>query len=429
MVFMAKVRIIFLSLLAALLCSCDRDGLDLTLSVGPYGPQTRKVMLLYEAGFNSLSGDISANIETLKDGYLPGGGQRDDVLLILSHVTKVRRNYTQDTSPVLIRMYEHHGETVMDTLETWPEGTSLANAKMVTEVLNLVRERFPAAGYGVVFSSHATGWLPEGYYNNPKPYEGNDRSSTGRYSGAPRRNTFGQEYFEAGKMVEEIELHDLAAAIPYKLDYILFDACLMATVEVAWALKDVCSYLAVSPCEIPAAGFDYTTLSEYLLKAETPDLKAVCEAYFAHYENDSVYGATISMVDSGALPALADACRPLFEKYRTAIRSLDGSRVQVYDREMGGKHFYAFFDLKDLLREAGATDSELAAVQAALDQVLVYEAHTSRFINVDLKRCCGLAMYLPAYPDYTRDIWHGTAFLDNFYKENVTWNQATSLVE
>ena len=428
---MKKVRFIFLLALALVLASCDRDGLQLDLSVGPFGEETRKVMVLYEAGFNSLGSDISANIETLRSGWLPAGGRNDDVLLVMSHVTRVNRDYAKETAPVLIRMYEDHGTPVLDTLQTWPAGTSMAKAAMVTEVFNLVKERFPAAGYGAVFSSHATGWLPEGYFSNPKPYEGNDRSTGGGgvVWSTSRLRTFGQEYYANGTKAEEIELQDVAAAIPYHLDYILFDACLMATVEVAWALKDVCSYLAVSPCEIPAAGFDYSCLTEYLLKAETPDLKAVCEAYYARYENDSIYGATITMVDCGALQGLADACRPLFAQYRSAIRNLDGSKVQVYDRTMGGKYYYIFFDLKDLLREAGATESELAALQSALDKALVYEAHTARFIDVRLNRCCGLAMYLPAFPDHKADPWHGTAFLDAFYKEHVSWNTATALVD
>ena len=111
------------------------------------------------------------------------------------------------------------------------------------------------------------------------------------------------------------------------------------------------------------------------------------------------------------------------------IRNLNGKNVQVYDRRIGTKTFYAFFDLKDMLREAGASDTDLAALQSALDEALIYEAHTDKFISVQLERCCGLAMYLPAYPDYRRNIYHGTEFLDNFYKENVAWNQATSLVE
>ena len=411
-----------------LLLSCQRNGLDLTLSIGPYGTETRKVMLLYEAGFNSLGGDISANIASLRNGYLPGNGRQDDVLLVFSHVTRTRRVYSTETSPVLVRLYQEHGVPQSDTLRSWPAGTSAANAAMVTEVLDLVRESFPAAGYGAVFSSHATGWLPEGYFSNPKSYEGTDRGSGGMYWTAPRQKTFGQEYYESGTKQEEIELHDFAAAIPYKLDYILFDACLMASVEVAWELRNVCKYLGASPCEIPAAGFNYETLAHHLLEPEVPDLQGACADYFARYEHDSVYGAAITMVDCGRLEPLAAECRVLFDRYRDGILNLEGRNVQVYDRQAGGKQYYAFFDLKDLLREAGASETDLADLQSALDEAVVYEAHTDSFITIPLKRCCGLAMYLPAYPGYKRDIWHGTEFLDGAYKKNVAWNEATQLV-
>ena len=429
---MAKVRYIFLVLVTLLgFCSCERDGMDLYFSVGPYGDgpgQGRKVMLLYEAGFNNLSDDIDRNIKALQDGYLPGKDRNDDVLLVFSHLTNLpRMDYTVETSPVMVRLYAERGKPKADTLKVWPAGTPIAHAGMVTEVFDWVKENFPAASYGAIMSSHATGWLPKGYYSNPKPYEGNDRSVS--LSWSPRRKTFGQEYYSPDKKTEEIEIKDLAAAIPYKLDYLLFDACLMSTVEVAWELRNVCSYLAVSPCEIPAAGFDYETLASHLLEPEVPDLKAVCEDYFARYEHDSTYGATITMVDSGALDILASTCRTLFDRYRSGIRNLDGQNVQVYDRKMGGKYYYVFFDLKDMLREAGATEEDLALLQGALDQALVYEAHTARFIDVKLDRCCGLATYLPAYPDYRKDSWHGTQFLDGFYKSDVSWNDATGLVD
>ena len=426
---MRKVWLILLSFFLLALSACERDGLDLTLNVGPYGEggETRKVMLLYEAGFNSLSDDISANIRALRDGYLPGKGRNDDVLLVFSHVRSGGRGYSVETAPTMVRLYTDHGLVRTDTLRVWPVGTPIANKELMTEVFNWVREEFPAAGYGAVLSSHATGWLPEDYYNDCKKYEGRDRGNNASWS--PRARSFGQEYYSGGTKTQEMELKDLAAAIPYKLDYILFDACLMATVEVAWELRNVCSFLAVSPCEIPAAGFNYRTLAEYLLKPDVPDLKAVCMDYFATYEGNATYGATITMVDCSRLDPLASACRDLFARYRSGIRNLAGKNVQVYDRLIGNKGYYAFFDLKDILREAGATDGDLAVLQAALDDALVYEAHTSRFISVKLERCCGLSMYLPAYPNYQRDIYHGTEFLDGFYKENVAWNQATSLVE
>ena len=425
---MTKVRLILVSVFLLALAACERDGVDLTLSLGPYGGETRKVMLMYEAGFNTLSSDIRKNIAQLQEGYLPEKGRNDDVLLVFSHLANPGGLTAGDTAPTMVRLYSEHGVACADTLKTWPVGTPVANKELMTEVFNWVREEFPAAGYGAVLASHATGWLPEGYYGSPKLYEGVNRGGSINWS-APRK-TFGQEYYGGGKShSQEIEIKDLVTAIPYKLDYILFDACLMATVEVVWELRNVCSYLAVSPCEIPAAGFNYRTMAEHLLRPEVPDLKAVCMDYFSAYENDHIYGATITMVDCGRLESLASTCRELFDRYRSGILNLDGSHVQVYDRTIGSKDYYAFFDLKDLLREAGASTGDLAALQSALDEAIVYEAHTKSFIDVELDRCCGLAVYLPAYPDYKRDIWHGTEFLDGFYKENVAWNQATSLVE
>ena len=425
---MTKVRLILLSLLVLLFASCEKDGVDTTLTIGPFGQETRKVALIYEAGFNSLGGDISANLTTLKQGYLPGKGRNDDVLLVFSHLTKTGRNYSIETSPVLFRLYSEYGEARADTLKVWPEGTPIANAAMVTEVFNWVKATFPASGYGAVMGSHATGWLPEDYYSNPKRYEGNDRSGSS-WTWAPRLRSFGQEYFSEGKMTQEIEIKDLAKAIPYKLDYLLFDACLMATVEVAWELRNVCSFLAFSPCEIPSAGFNYKTMAGHLLKAGKPDPEAVCRDYYAAYENDSLYGAAITLVDCGALDPLASVCSTLFDRYRSDIRNLNGKNVQVYDRSHGGKSYYVFFDLKDMLREAGASEEDLSLLEDALRKAIVYEAHTKQFLTVKLERCCGLSMYLPAYPGYKKDQWHGTEFLDNFYKQNLSWNEATHLVD
>ena len=425
---MAKVRLILVSLLTLLFCSCERDGFDLTLSLGPYGEETRQVLLLYEAGFNSLSADINYNLNVIRKGYLPGKGRNEDVVLVFSHQTLYnRRSYTEETAPVMYRLYSRNGEPQADTLKVWPVGTPVANKEVMAEVFNWVREEFPAAGYGAVLSSHATGYLPEDYYSNSRKYEGRDRG--GSVSWSRQFRSFGQEHYSAGTRTQEMEIKDLAAAIPYKLDYILFDACLMGTVEVAWELRNVCSFVAFSPCEIPAAGFDFEHLTEHLLKPDVPDVKAVCEDYFAAYENDSIYGATITLVDCRRLDLLASTCRSLFDTYRSGIRNLSGKNVQVYDRLSGSKGYYAFFDLKDMFREAGASDTDLASLQAALDEAIVYEAHTAKFINVKLDRVCGLAMYLPSYPDYRRDIYHGTEFLDGFYKDNIAWNQATALVK
>ena len=138
--------------------------------------------------------------------------------------------------------------------------------------------------------------------------------------------------------------------------------------------------------------------------------------------------SAINRIEHGKQNASLEIISKIGEALETPILVLNDNATQGY-RIHGGKNYYVFFDLKDMLREAGASDGDLDALQSALDEAIVYEAHTSRFIDVKLNRCCGLSVYLPAYPDYRRDIYHGTEFLDGFYKENVAWNQATSLVE
>ena len=44
----------------------------------------------------------------------------------------------------------------------------------------------------------------------------------------------------------EIEIEDFAKAIPMKLDYILFDACLMGNLEIALNIAPYADYLVAS---------------------------------------------------------------------------------------------------------------------------------------------------------------------------------------
>lgn len=74
----------------------------------------------------------------------------------------------------------------------------------------------------------------------------------------------------------EMELDEFAAAIPDgTLDFIIFEACLMAGVEVAYALRGKAEYLLASPAEIISPGFTpvYPEALGYLLdRSQSTDL-------------------------------------------------------------------------------------------------------------------------------------------------------------
>ena len=167
-----------------------------------------------------------------------------------------------------------------------------------------------------------------------------------------------------------------------------------------------------------AEGFDYHSVTSHLIGQDTPDPQAVCEDYFNQYivQSGIYQSATISLIDCSKMEPLAEICAEMFEKYRLNIQNMPAVNVQRYFRS--NQHW--FYDLLDIIVNAGASENELQALQEALDHCIQYKAATESFMgSFDINTYSGLSMYLPS---------NGTAELDKFYK-TLKWNQATSLVK
>ena len=400
--------------------------------------QTRNVMLLYSAGFNTLANYLDEDIKELPMGFVPQKGNRaDHILLVYSKLTArssdtglCGQNFSVPTESALFRLYTQGGKVVQDTIKVWGTDVDACNPETLREVLQVVYDRFPAKGYGMVFTSHATGWLPAGYYADPSKFDGKSYDNGISWSSikriAPREEfppidpfpavkTLGQDNIPNAPL--EMELDDFANAIPYRLDYLLFDACLTGCVEVAYQLRGKADIVGFSQTEVLADGFNYKTLAARLLQ-NTPDPQAVCQDYFNIYDakQGQQKSATISLVDTRKMDQLASVCGTLFEKYRDKLQTMSDANVQGYFRF--GRHF--FYDLKDVLVKAGITSEEQAALDDALSQCVVYKAATEYFISIQINTACGLSMYLPS---------RGSAYLDGFYKARLAWNKDTQLVK
>lgn len=398
----------------------------------------RNVLLLYSAGYNDLSQFLDSDFNDLKAGWIPGNKGSDNILLVYKHSTVSYKNFSKLTSPDLIRLYkDKKGNLVSDTLKTFSPESISSSARMLNEVLTFVKEEFPAKGYGMIFSSHATGYLPSGYYSNPGKYrfeQSPSLMSTGYFMdpspvpyveveqdpSLPMVKSIGQDARKSdGTTVSyEMNLPDFAEAIPMKLDYLLFDACLMGGIEVAYELKDKCSYIGFSQAEVLAEGLNYRKLTTHLLQTETPDPQAVCEDYFHQYdiENGVYRSATISFIDCSRLEPLAEACKGIFAAHRKELNRIDSGKVQKFFRS--DKHW--FYDLESIVAESGGTEQELEELKNALKECVVYAAHTPEFmLEFDINTFSGFSMYLPC---------NGGRELDKYYK-TLKWNQAAGLVE
>lgn len=408
---MKKLRIgiwAVLALLAATSCFKDADFSPVPGESGSRtqpgrlpSEETRQVMIMYSAGFNSLSGALTTDLRQMEEGFVPTAQSRaDHILLVLSRHT--HSGYSTPVAPVLYRLYkDREGNVVRDTLLRWKPEDQACDPAVLREVMTFAKEKFPAKGYGLVISSHGSGWIP-----SPEALEIETKS-------------IGEDA-DTGRTIE-MDLPDFVNALPYKLDYILLDACYMACVEVAWALKDKAKLVGFSPTEIMSDGFNYLTLADRLLRSE-PDALGVCTDYFAQYTNPwqgSPY-ASITLVDAGAMQPLADICKTLFERYRVPISNLSVTQVQRYFRWNQNPRFEHLYDLRHMLQQAGATEADLAQFDAALKKCVLYEAHTERFMSLWLTNVCGLSVYLPS---------SGDDDLNQYYINKVEWNNATELIK
>jgi len=357
--------------------SCTKDGEE------PRYPHSSRVVLIYMAGDNSLGGYVQDNLDAMRRGMVsaPAGSRT------IAYVD------TPSENPRLVEV------TALGTevLHTW---SGPHNSASVREVIGRVRTLAPADRYGLVLWSHGLAWMPSwatGYLTRSKARIGDIW---------PQTKWFGQDTGEHPEGYLDTE--KLAEAIPAGVfDYILFDACFMASAETLYALHDKTPWIVCSPAEVIADGFPYDKITAELLKV-SPDLRAVCESYYRHYAQhpqSSYRSATVSLVETSQIEALAAVTASVLSAALTAdseaLASMDLLRLQPLDRYR--RHF--LFDAGSVVGELEARGLVPASVAQAwrvqLARTVIYEAHTSAMLDLPLGECCGLSMYVPvsAYAD------------------------------
>lgn len=402
----------------------------------PEYPQKGKTLLIYMVANNNLSNNAENNFADMKTGYIP---DQEGSIVVYYHLS--------GKSPLLLHIIKDQaGQVVTDTVYRFPERNS-ATAASLTSAMKVTATLFPADEYGLILWSHGTGWLPQGYYDTGSISTG---TSVASYSplqvDARKEDVFfinKQAFaFEGGypggidpyanlvKMADEtgmstrsfgsengteMEITDLAKAFPYKPSFVIFDACLMGGIEVAYQLKDTTDYVLFSPAEVLASGFPYSRIMQHIFSNPT-DLVSVAQEYYYYYNAQGGFSrsGTISLIKTSELENVASAARDVFQVNREKISSLNMNGIQRYFRN--NKHW--FYDLGDFINQLG-TAEQAAAFTAALEQAVIYKATTPYFIDIPINRYSGVSTYIPNPTNET---------LDTFYKR-FDWNTASGMIE
>lgn len=375
----------------------------------PKDEPINRSLLMYMAITSNLKSSIMTNIQDVKAStYVPKDfklhKESGDVLLFLEHhegdIPRLKRLYTDE-----------HGVVNEEILMEY-EGESSIDPEFMNDVLVYANTLFPAKESGLIFSSHGTGWTPVDYYRNPTKDGSISLFSIEEDPYAHLVKSFGQI-----DMVE-MDIIKFANAIPRKYSYIIFDACLMGGIEVAYELKEKAEYIVFSPTEIMAAGFPYSDIVEMAFYSTAPlpeRMMTLAKAYYDLYNVKGTGGGCISVVKTENLSRVAYAAQAIFAKDRKAISSLDKNQIQKYYR-LNRSWFY---DITHFMQSISSDQIQLDAFYAAMNETVIAKYATEYFINVKIDNYSGVSTYIP-YPSNT--------YLDNYYK-GFSWNKATNMIE
>jgi hypothetical protein len=344
-----------------LFVSCSRNEPDDILS--------HRTIIVYMAADNDLSYDALNDIEEMKQGF---SGNTTNLIVFVDPA---------GAAPYILKI----GKNAESRVKSYPEFVSI-DAGNMQMVLNDIVERYPAENYGLVLWSHGTSWLPAG--------------ST--------LKSFGED---SGR---QMNISELAEILPVRFDFILFDACLMGAVEVAYELRNQADFIVASSTEIVYTGFPYDKIIPEITKP-VPDLITAATEYVDFYRHlpGTYSSATVTVIDTKELESLANAVNRLVSGQKFDMSAFDRTSVQRLD-VYGEQYVFDFFDFMD----QAFPEADKNVLSEQLIKTVLYKANTIRFIDsYDITTYCGLSCYIP-HP--------GRNDLNDSYK-NLEWYTAAGL--
>lgn len=188
-----------------------------------------------------------------------------------------------------------------------------------------------------------------------------------------------------------------AAQRDVKLDFVGFDACLMATLETAQAVRPYASLLLASQELEPGSGWDWSAL-EVLAADPTTSAATLGEEIIRRYgpHVGETRNATLSLVDLDKLDQVTAALSALATDMGEVNPQVVG-QVRAQTPEFAGSHSKGLIDLGQFARDLGAADASLTessqALVDALDEVVLFD-----YQGPDAGYSHGLSLYFPSTP-------------------------------
>lgn len=374
--------------------------------------QAKRVILAYLIANNNLDNDIMKNVlwmyeslTTAQDSctlliyYKPNSTNK---YLTIPEILEFQTNgYGQINNKEILSGDKLTIENVlMQAKRHQAVGGVSTNPLVMENNIRIMQNIAPAKSYGLLFGSHATGWMP-----------------------APNiRETF--SFGIDGSEYNSINIPEKANALrncfSNNLDFILFDACMMGIAEIYYEFQDVTKYCIASVMETPRVGFPYHRFFHQLYEEEI-NFQQICDEIIAFNKENDLWG-TYAAIDCSQMGRLAEAIRYELLSHNISIDDLSHN-IQQYGT---GDFTYFSFDIKGIV-ESLNKGSIPPQFQEVLDNVVIaksciddYDTPPLSLIK-DKNNFCGIGMYIPNAT--------GNTTWDNYYRSSISWYNAVGWSE
>ena len=212
----------------------------------------------------------------------------------------------------------------------------------------------------------------------------------------------------------EMDIRKLAIILNnYHFDFILFDACFMASIEVFYELRNTTDYIIASPTEVLATGFPYKDILTDMLSA-TVNYKKIAQKYVAFFQQKKgvLQSASVVTVKTAELPQFAT----LFKYYLNTIsREITDQKWLQYSQDEVD-YLFDLGQVADYLQKE-QTNKELTE---QLGRLITNYHHTSYFFGkIPLQKSSGISIYIPQSATLQNDEYE-------FYK-TLSWTNAVNM--
>ena len=307
-------------------------------------------------------------------------------------------------------------------------GHEYTAVKGLTDILNEVKNHATAQNYAMVLGCHGTGWtFKDSWHHYPNYAKGTSPSlGEGPGVGIPYQNYNGvitpmhTRFFGSVSDISTFstDIPTMAQAIVnagMKMEYILFDDCYMANIEVAYELRNVTDFLLASTSEVMAVGVPYYSMWASLASV-TPGYVDAVSAFDRFYRDYVMPYGTFSAIDCRQMDELATAMREINSKYKLSDEALHS--IQVLD----GFYDPIFYDMGDYLEKLCTGLVDYSYIVTLMESAVCSKCNTDQIysflynspIVIDVNTFSGITISDPST---------NSVALDG--KEKTSWWKAT----